>query len=213
MVRQRHNAVTGPASNGGMRTRNGPTPRFAFSIYTRSRGAKFEPAGACALVFSRERDVDRTRACTTRAAKKMLCADAVREHATEPEHSGDPTVGCATDAEADAVPESDDPEEVLLHYMNRDATWFRYGPLAWDLYTKLPRIVNVIRTRGIPDPELYSRMAPREGWHEPNPFLSETTLQPDQVLNWKDRQLLYVWRLAGNEERRLHVMRTHQPSP
>ena len=138
----------------------------------------------------------------------MSYADVVRGYRAEPQPRGDPTVGCATDAEADAVPDSDDPDAVLLHYMNRDATWYRHGPIDWNLYTKLPRIVNVLRTRGIPDPELYSRMAPREGWHEPNPFLSETTLQPDQVLNWKDRQLLYVWRLAGTEERRLHVLRS-----
>ena len=138
----------------------------------------------------------------------MLYADAVRGYKTEPKHRGDPIVGCATNAETDAVTESDDPDEVLLHYMNRDANWYRHGPIDWNLHSKLPRIVNTGRTRALPDPEIYAKMAPREGWHEPNPFLSETTLQPDQVLDWKDRQLLYVWRLAGNEERRLDVMRT-----
>ena len=140
----------------------------------------------------------------------MLYADAIRGYEAEPEPKpkGDPIVGCATDAEANALTDSDDPDEVLLHYMNPEANWYRHGPLDWGLRTKLPRLVNVIRTLGSPDPEIYSRMAPREGWHEPNPFFSETTAQPDQPLDWRDRQLLYVWRLAGTEDRRLHVMRT-----
>jgi hypothetical protein len=138
----------------------------------------------------------------------MLYADAVRGYKATPKPKGNPIIGCATEAETDALTESDDPDEVLLHYMKPEANWYRHGPLDWNMHTKLPLIVNTGRTCELPDPEIYSRMAPREGWHEPNPSLSNTTPQPDQILGWRDRQLLFVWRLAGNEERRLDVMRT-----
>lgn len=136
-------------------------------------------------------------------------ADAVRGHATEPQPRANRFVGCATVAEERALPTSDDPDEVLLHYRNRDATWFRCGPMEWDTFTtKLPVLVNVYQTRECADPELYAKMAPRDGWHEPNPALRFSTPQPEQILKWEDRQLLYVWRLAATEERRLNVLVT-----